>query len=202
MKTKNYAQAKSTFQAVKMIFRGIVLIVIVLLIGWTVGAQNFPDQLMTVQNTGVISKQGTINSEKENRDKIAFGNSFGEEKTPRVDPFNPTFKRSKSQFKDWYLKQDTSKISDAVFSADAEMQLNKNAAGEADLVLPLNQPLENSDSDAERHLRGILSRKIESGRTEKDFLNIAGYETGLESEQEVEKYSSMIISHFRKMPKK
>jgi hypothetical protein len=61
MKTKNNAQGNGNNQFNGMIFRSITVIVSVVLISWTVGAQNFWEQVLISQNAGNLAMTGTEN---------------------------------------------------------------------------------------------------------------------------------------------
>ena len=91
MKTKNNAQEKVNGQIKKMIFSGITVIISVVLISWTVGAQNFWEQVLTSQNAGNMVMTGTENPFEKSQANLMTSTFEMEETAPTINSFDANF---------------------------------------------------------------------------------------------------------------
>jgi hypothetical protein len=137
MKTTNNAQKTGKGLVRKMIERGIAVIISLVLISWSVGAQNFWDQVLTGYESSRLAMAGIDNSLVANRnlpntevvnfEEAAMANNSGE----------ATFKTIEAELEDQVEEYQSSDYVDAELAAETENWMNNNNETiETELTLP------------------------------------------------------------------
>jgi len=126
MKTQNNAQGKVNGQVTKMIFRGITVIISVVLISWTVSGQNFWEQVLTNQSSGNMAMQSTENAFEMNSNNSIDNANEIKEAAPATNLVEATFESLEAELKFQVDEYNPADFVEDELSTETENYLNAN----------------------------------------------------------------------------
>jgi hypothetical protein len=187
MKTENNAQEKFNNQVSGLIFRGITVIVSVVLISWTVGAQNFWEQVLTSQNVDNTAMIGTENPFERSQVNLMTATFDLEEAAPEISSDMVNLESVEEELELQFETYNASDYVDSEISQETENYRNTGSEASFESIeLSLEQQVEPyiANEFVESELSGETENWINSN-TEFNFKAL-----GDELELQVEKYNA------------
>jgi hypothetical protein len=126
MKTKNNAQEKVNGQVTRMIFRAVTVIISVVLISWTVSAQNFWEQVLTNQSSVNVAMQAFENPFELNSNNSTVNANEIKEAAPATNLVDATFESLEAELKFEVEEYNPADFVEEELSTETENYLNAN----------------------------------------------------------------------------
>lgn len=185
MKTKNNAQEKVNGQVREMIFRGITVIISVVLISWTVGAQNFWEQVLTNQSSANMASKASDNPFETspvnlNVDAIEFKEAARENISAEA-----TFESIEAELENQVEEYNAADFVEAEFSNEAETWMNGVSEANFDAI---EEELENQVQEYNAADFVELELEAASNADTDSQINYDAIEAGLEFQ--IEKFDA------------
>jgi hypothetical protein len=185
MKTKNNAQEKVNGQVREMIFRGITVIISVVLISWTVGAQNFWEQVLTNQSSANMASKASDNPFETspvnlNVDAIEFKEAARENISAEA-----TFESIEAELENQVEEYNAADFVEAEFSNEVETWMNGVSEANFDAI---EEELENQVQEYNAADFVELELEAASNADTDSQINYDAIEAGLEFQ--IEKFDA------------
>ncbi|HAQ21150.1 MAG TPA: hypothetical protein DCR40_18235 [Prolixibacteraceae bacterium] len=190
MKTTNNAQKTENGLVKKSVLRGSAVIVSLVLISWTVGAQNFWDQVMTGYNYGKMAMTKVENSNKTNgsdENDIQF-----ELETQANNLIEITFEAIEAELELQVEVYDANEFVEAELTAETENRMNSYEET-CDEVMDQALKLQVEVYDPAKFVEAEIALEIESWMTEQEIIKSVEVFTAKGAVREIEKYAQKQI---------